>query len=205
MVASIMDERENVTERIRHVMKDDLFRLNTTMIIPLNAYILKLIGKLDSMDVNFSSVNPINLLLTLNKTKPEIIHFNQFFETSAPVWFQFHSAVKLLTLFIILYLALYAILMVMVICEKVWRFWRNLLRIAQERAMTKAKFHTITENIQQIHRLQAVRTGNESEQKLFSQILNELRDTYQPNQGRKVEVLFPNDFKGSNVPQDIRP
>nr|CTP81356.1 Bm10084 [Brugia malayi] len=60
----------------------------TGIIIPLNAYILKMIGKLDSVDVNFSSINPINLLLTLNKTKPEMIHFNRFSEASTPVWFQ---------------------------------------------------------------------------------------------------------------------
>lgn len=35
------------------------------MIIPLNAYVLKLIGKLDPMDVNFSSVNPVDLLLVI--------------------------------------------------------------------------------------------------------------------------------------------
>ncbi|VDK67349.1 unnamed protein product [Litomosoides sigmodontis] len=79
---------ENVIEGTRHVTKDDLFGLNTTMIIPLNAYILKMIGKSDSMDVNFSSVNPINLLLRLNKTKPEMIYFNLFSEAPAPIWFQ---------------------------------------------------------------------------------------------------------------------
>ncbi|VIO94187.1 Uncharacterized protein BM_BM731 [Brugia malayi] len=162
---------------IRYVTRDDLFDLNTTIIIPLNAYILKMIGKLDSVDVNFSSINPINLLLTLNKTKPEMIHFNRFSEASTPVWFQFHSAIKLLALFIILYLVLHVVLMAFIICERIWRHWRDMLGTWREKAITKAEFH----------------------------IWNELRDKYQPSRGDKVEVLFPNDFNDKNVPQNIKP
>ncbi|KAL3994683.1 hypothetical protein ACH3XW_22710 [Acanthocheilonema viteae] len=142
----------SIENAVRHVTRDDLFGLNTTMIIPLNAYILKMIGKLDSMDVNFSSVNPINLLLTLNKTKPEIIHFNRFFEAPAPIWFQ-----------------------------------------------------TIAESVQQIRKLQTIRAGTESEQILFIQIWNDLRCKYQPNRGKKIEALFPNDFNDKNVPKNIKP
>ncbi|VDO26986.1 unnamed protein product, partial [Brugia timori] len=128
----------------------------TGIIIPLNAYILKMIGKLDSVDVNFSSINPINLLLTLNKTKPEMIHFNRFSEASTPVWFQFHSAIKLLALFIILYLVLHVVLMAFIICERIWRHWRDMLGTWREKAITKAEFHTIAEKIQQIRGLQAL-------------------------------------------------
>uniref|UniRef100_A0AAF5PX94 Uncharacterized protein n=1 Tax=Wuchereria bancrofti TaxID=6293 RepID=A0AAF5PX94_WUCBA len=140
-----MGDGENVTEVIRYVTRDDLFGLNTTMIIPLNAYILKMIGKLDSVDVNFSSINPISLLL-------------------------FHSVVKLLALFIILYLVLHVVLMAFVICERIWRHWHDMLRTWREKAMTKAEFHTIAEKIQQIRGLQALRTANEGERKLFSQV-----------------------------------
>ncbi|VDN81609.1 unnamed protein product [Brugia pahangi] len=177
----------------------------TEMIIPLNAYILKMIGKLDSVDVNFSSINPINLLLTLNKTKPEMIHFNRFSEASTPVWFQFHSAIKLLALFIILYLVLHVVLMAFIICKRIWRHWHDMLGTWREKAITKAEFHTIAEKIQQIRGLQALRVANEDERKLFSQIWNELRDKYQPSRGDKVEVLFPNDFNDKNVPQNIKP
>ncbi|KAL3994682.1 putative integral membrane protein [Acanthocheilonema viteae] len=195
----------SIENAVRHVTRDDLFGLNTTMIIPLNAYILKMIGKLDSMDVNFSSVNPINLLLTLNKTKPEIIHFNRFFEAPAPIWFQFHSTVKLLAIFIILCLVLYAILMAIVICERIWHCWRNLLRMSEKEKMIKAKFHTIAESVQQIRKLQTIRAGTESEQILFIQIWNDLRCKYQPNRGKKIEALFPNDFNDKNVPKNIKP
>ncbi|EJW72655.1 hypothetical protein WUBG_16441 [Wuchereria bancrofti] len=95
--------------------------------------------------------------------------------------------------------------MAFVICERIWRHWHDMLRTWREKAMTKAEFHTIAEKIQQIRGLQALRTANEGERKLFSQIWNELHDKYHPSRADKVEVLFPNDFNDKNVPQNIKP
>ncbi|KAM3719280.1 Epsin-3 [Dirofilaria immitis] len=162
-----------------------------------------MINKSDSVDVNYSSVNPISLLLTLNKTKPGLIHFNRFFELPAPVWFQFHSAIMLLVYFIIISLVLYVLLITIVICGRIWHYLYNLSRITRG-VKAKTNLYMIVENIQEVRRLQVTRIKTESEQKLFNQIWNELHDKYQPNQEQKVEIFFSNDFNNKNMSQDVK-